>query len=146
MPIVFVLVPDPVGPGFVDSLARPGGNVTGFTLYEFGMGGKWLELLKQIAPRMTRAAFFGIHPRPAGSASSPPSSPSAAAWRGSHSVNVRDPGEIERGVAAFARTGWRADRDWQRGAIRHRELIVTLAARHNCPRSIGIAASSPPAA
>ena len=58
MPIVFVLVPDPVGSGFVDSLARPGGNVTGFILYEFGMGGKWLELLKEIAPRVTRAAVI----------------------------------------------------------------------------------------
>jgi putative ABC transport system substrate-binding protein len=58
IPIVFVLVPDPVGQGFVDSLARPGGNVTGFTLYEFGMGGKWLQLLKEIVPRVTRAAVI----------------------------------------------------------------------------------------
>ena len=58
VPIVFVLVPDPVGQGFVDSLARPGDNATGFTLYEFGMGGKWLELLKQMAPRMTRAGVL----------------------------------------------------------------------------------------
>src|ERR1700704_2862696 len=58
IPIVFVLVPDPVGAGFVDSLARPGGNVTGFTLYEFGMGGKWLQLLKEIVPRVTRAAVI----------------------------------------------------------------------------------------
>src|SRR5262249_42195056 len=56
IPIVFVLVPDPVGQGFVDSLARPGANVTGFTLYEFGMAGKWLQLLKEIAPHVTRAA------------------------------------------------------------------------------------------
>ena len=58
VPIVFVLVPDPVGQGFVDSLARPGDNATGFTLYEFGMGGKWLELLKQMAPGMTRAGVL----------------------------------------------------------------------------------------
>ena len=58
IPIVFVLVPDPVGQGFVDSLARPGGNVTGFTLYEFGMGGKWLQLLKEIVPRVIRAAVI----------------------------------------------------------------------------------------
>ena len=58
IPIVFVLVPDPVGQGFVDSLARPGANVTGFTLYEFGMAGKWLQLLKEIAPRVTRAAVI----------------------------------------------------------------------------------------
>ena len=58
IPVVFVLVPDPVGQGFVQSLARPGGNVTGFTLYEFGMGGKWLQLLKEIAPSVTRAAVI----------------------------------------------------------------------------------------
>jgi putative ABC transport system substrate-binding protein len=72
IPVVFVLVPDPVGQGFVHSLARPGGNVTGFTLYEFGMGGKWLQLLKEIAPSVTRAAVIrdatttgggaGLHP------------------------------------------------------------------------------------
>ena len=58
MPIVFVLVVDPVGNGFVDSLARPGGNTTGFTLFEYGLSGKWLELLKEIAPRVTRAAVL----------------------------------------------------------------------------------------
>jgi len=58
VPIVFVLVPDPVGAGFVDSLARPGGNATGFTLFEYSMSGKWLELLKQIAPGVTRAAVI----------------------------------------------------------------------------------------
>ena len=58
VPIVFVIVPDPVGAGFVDSLARPGGNATGFILYEYGMGAKWLELLKQIAPHVTRAAVL----------------------------------------------------------------------------------------
>src|SRR5258708_16074143 len=76
IPIVFVLVPDPVGQGFVDSLARPGGNVTGFTLYEFGMGGKWLQLLKEIAPRVTRAAvFFVFRQTPAGGHLAPPSAP-----------------------------------------------------------------------
>jgi hypothetical protein len=58
VPIVFTIVPDPVGAGFVDSLARPGGNATGFTNYEYGMSGKWLELLKEIAPRVTRAAVL----------------------------------------------------------------------------------------
>src|SRR5437870_53196 len=58
VPIVFVLVPDPVGAGFIDSLARPGGNATGFTSYEYGLSGKWLELLKEIAPRLTRAAVI----------------------------------------------------------------------------------------
>src|SRR5438093_1117183 len=58
VPIVFVLVPDPVGAGYVDSLARPGGNATGFTLFEYSIGGKWLELLKEIAPGVTRAAIM----------------------------------------------------------------------------------------
>ena len=62
VPIVFVTVIDPVGAGFVATLARPGGNATGFTIYEYGMSGKWLELLKEIAPRVTRAAVFGIRP------------------------------------------------------------------------------------
>ena len=62
VPIVFVLVPDPVGAGYVDSLARPGRNATGFMSFEYGMSGKWLELLKEIAPGVTRAAVLGIPP------------------------------------------------------------------------------------
>ena len=67
VPIVFVTVIDPVGAGFVESLARPGGNATGFTQYEYGMSGKWLELLKEIAPRVTRVAVLGIPAIAAGS-------------------------------------------------------------------------------
>ena len=77
VPIVFVQVTDPVGAGFVDSLPRPGGNVTGFTPFEYGMSAKWLELLKEIAPNVTRAAVLRDARHRPGSASSAPSSP----WR-----------------------------------------------------------------
>jgi putative ABC transport system substrate-binding protein len=135
IPIVFALVPDPVGAGFVDSLAQPGGNITGFTSYDYGLGAKWLELLKEIAPSVTRVAVvrdpaitsgiglwgaiqsvspsFGVELRP---------------------VDVRDAGEIERALVAFARiknggliaTGSAA-------TIAHRDLIISLAARHQLP-------------
>jgi ABC-type uncharacterized transport system substrate-binding protein len=137
IPIVFVQITDPVGAGLVASLARPGGNITGFTNFEYGMSGKWLELLKEIAPRVTRslvlreagsvsgvgqlaaiqavAPSFGVEPRPA---------------------DVRDVGEIEHSITEFAR-----DSSGDRGlvvtasglAIIHRQLIVTLAARHMLP-------------
>ena len=75
LPIVFAVVIDPVGAGFVTSLARPGGNATGFTIFEYGMGGKWLELVKEIAPHVTRAAVLRIRPSPPGLDSSPLSRP-----------------------------------------------------------------------
>jgi ABC-type uncharacterized transport system substrate-binding protein len=135
VPIVFTLVPDPVGAGFVESFARPGGNITGFTIFEYGIGAKWLELLKQVAPSVTRVAVvrdpaitagiglwgalqsvapsFGVELRP---------------------VDVRDAGEIERALTAFASgpngglilTG-------SAGAVIHRDLIIALAARHRLP-------------
>jgi len=116
IPIVFVLVPDPVGQGFVDSLARPGANVTGFTLYEFGMAGKWLQLLKEIAPRVTRAAVIrdstttgGVGQFAAIQSMAPSLGAEAIA------VNVRDPGEIERTIAGlWPLCEWRADCDWKR--------------------------------
>jgi len=80
VPIVFVLVIDPVGAGFVASLARPGGNATGFTIFEYGMSGKWLELLKEIAPRVTRAAVLRDPTIPPGSGSSPPFRPWRRRW------------------------------------------------------------------
>ena len=133
--IVFTGTPDPVGAGFVESLARPGGNATGFTIYEYGISGKWLELLKEIAPHVTRAAVIRDPAIAAGLGS----------WGAIQSVapslgvelrplGVRDAGEIERVVTAFARssngglivTGSAL-------AIVHRELIATLAARHRLP-------------
>jgi putative ABC transport system substrate-binding protein len=135
VPIVFAIVPDPVGAGFVGSLARPGGNATGFTLYEYGISAKWLELLKEIAPGVRQVAVlrdaglsvgagqfgamqsvapsFGVELRP---------------------IDVRDATEIERAIAAFARfangglvvTGSAL-------AVGHRETIAALAARHKLP-------------
>jgi len=103
VPIVFTIVPDPVGAGFVDSLARPGGNATGFTTFEYGISGKWLELLKQIAPGVTRAAVIrdpgitaGIGQWGAIQAVAPSVGVEVSP------VNVSDTGEIERAVAAFA--------------------------------------------
>jgi putative ABC transport system substrate-binding protein len=135
VPIVFVAVIDPVGAGFVESMARPGGNATGFTNYEYGVSGKWLELLKEIAPRLARVAVIR--------------DPSIAAGGGQlgalqavapllgvelSPIGVRDAGEIERGVTVFARgpndglivTGSTL-------ATLNRERIVTLAARLKLP-------------
>jgi putative ABC transport system substrate-binding protein len=135
VPIVFVLVIDPVGAGFVASLAQPGGNATGFTLFEYGMSGKWLELLKEIAPRVTRAAVL----RDSGIASGIGQFAAVQAVAPSlgvelSPVDVRDAPEIERAVTAFARSG-------NGGLIvtasalatRYRDLIITLAARHKLP-------------
>jgi len=136
VPIVFVLVADPVGAGYVASLARPGGNATGFTLYEYSLSGKWLELLKEIAPNLTRIAILRDPALAAGigqfaviQAMAPPSfgvelSP----------IDVRDAGEIERGVAAFARrSNGGLIVTASTGAVAHRELIIMLAARHRLP-------------
>jgi putative tryptophan/tyrosine transport system substrate-binding protein len=135
VPIVFVATPDPVGAGFVDSLARPGGNITGFTPWEYGIGAKWLELLKEIVPTVTRVAVLRDPAITAG----------IGLWGAIQSVSpsfgvelrpvdVRDAGEIERALAAFAESpnggliltgsAW---------AIVHRDLIIALAARHRLP-------------
>jgi putative tryptophan/tyrosine transport system substrate-binding protein len=135
VPIVFAIVPDPVGAGFVDSLARPGGNATGFIAYEYSLGAKWLELLKQIAPGVTRAAVL----RDAALASGPGQSADIQSVAPSFGVeltpiNVRDPGEIERAVTAFARSanGGLITTGSAATAL-HRDLIIALAARHKLP-------------
>jgi putative ABC transport system substrate-binding protein len=135
VPIVFVQVIDPVGAGFVVSLARPGGNATGFTIYEYGMSGKWLELLKEIAPRMARAAVLrdpaiasGIGQFAAAQAVAPSLGVELSP------VDVRDAGEIDRAVTAFARSpngGLIVTASAL--ATRHRDLIIALAARHRLP-------------
>jgi putative ABC transport system substrate-binding protein len=135
IPVVFVIVPDPVGAGFVNSLSRPGGNATGFIQFEYGISGKWLELLKQIAPGVTRAAILrdpaisaGIGQFGAIQAVAPSLGVEVSP------INVRDAGEIERAIGDFARspnaglitTGSAL-------AVVHRHLIITLAAKHRLP-------------
>jgi putative ABC transport system substrate-binding protein len=134
VPIVFPTVVDPVGAGFVDSLARPGGNATGFLLFEYSLGGKWLELLKQIAPGVTRVAVlrdaaasgqgqFGAIPAVAPSLKLEVSP-----------VNMRDAGEIERAIAAFARSPNGGLILTGSGmSIFHHDLIIALAARYKLP-------------
>ena len=133
--IVFVGVSDPVGAGFVDSLARPGGNVTGFMIFEYSLSGKWLELLKQIAPSVTRAAVLRDSVNPAGIAQFGAIQAAAQSLGVEVSpISVRDAGEIERAVAAFARS---ANGGLivtpSAGTSVHQDLIITLAARHKLP-------------
>ena len=104
VPIVFPIIADPVAGGFVDSLARPGGNATGFMLFEYSISGKWLELLKQIAPGVTRVAVLGDPTIPTGPAQFGVIQAVAPSLRVEVTpINKRDAGEIERAVAAFAR-------------------------------------------
>ena len=135
VPIVFTNVPDPVGAGFVESLARPGGNVTGFMGFEYGMSGKWLELLKEVAPGVTRVAVLRDPALPAGIGQLGAIQAAAPSLRIEVSaVNVRDTSEIEHAIAAFARTANGGLIVTQSAlATIHRELIVTLAARHRPP-------------
>jgi putative ABC transport system substrate-binding protein len=135
VPIVFTGVVDPVGAGVVDSLARPGGNATGFILFEYGLSGKWLELLKQIAPGVTRAAVIR-DPAISSGIGQFGAIQSVAPLFGVElsPVNVRDAGEIERAVTAFARSangGLIATASAL--TVVHRDLIVALAARHKLP-------------
>jgi putative tryptophan/tyrosine transport system substrate-binding protein len=135
VPMVFVVVTDPVGAGFVDSLARPGGNVTGFINFEYGISAKWLELLKQIAPSVTRAAVIRDPAITAGVgqfAAIQSVAPSFGVEL--KPVNVRDAGEVERAIVDFARSSNGGLIVTGSGlAIVHRDLIVTLAARHKLP-------------
>ena len=135
IPIVFTIVADPVGAGYVDSLAHPGGNATGFTVFDYSIGGKWLELLKEIDPRITRAVVL----REAAIAAGPAQFGAIQAVAPSFGVELRpadtrDASEIERAITAFARdpnggliiTGSAA-------ASGHRKLIIALAARYRLP-------------
>jgi putative tryptophan/tyrosine transport system substrate-binding protein len=136
VPIVFVTTIDPVGGGWVDSLARPGTNATGFASYEFSMGGKWLELLKEIAPGIKRVAVVRDPSVPAGSgglAAIQTVAPSLGVEL--TPVGVRDPGEIERAVTAFTRSpnGGLVMVGPLSSVQRHRDLIIALAARHRLP-------------
>ena len=135
VPIVFVIVPDPVGAGFVDSLARPGGNATGFIAFEYSLSAKWLELLKQIAPRVERAAVFrdpALASGPGQFAAIQSMAPSLGVEVSP--VNVRDAAEIERAIAAFARAanGGLVVTGSALVAV-HRHLIIALAGRHKLP-------------
>jgi putative ABC transport system substrate-binding protein len=135
VPIVFTIFSDPVGAGLVDSLARPGGNVTGFTTFEYSLSGKWLELLKQIAPHVTRAAVVRDSSGPSGIGQFGAIQTAAPSLGIEVSpVSVRDADEIKRAVAAFSRssngglivTGSAL-------AVVHRDLIITLAGRYKLP-------------
>ena len=135
VPIVFPVVADPVGAGFVDSLARPGGNATGFMTFEFSIGGKWLELLKQIAPSVTRVAVLRDAAQASGIGQFAAIQAVAPSLRVEVSpINMRDAGEIERAVAAFARApNGGLIVTASAVAVVHRDLIITLAARHKLP-------------
>ena len=135
VPIVFTIVPDPVGAGFVKSLSRPGGNMTGFMQAEYNLSGKWLELLKQIAPTMTRAAVLRDATTTAGIgqfAVIQSVAPSLAV--DVVPIDVRDPGEIERELADFARipNGGLILTSTPLGVM-HRDLVIALAARLRLP-------------
>jgi putative ABC transport system substrate-binding protein len=135
IPVVFVNLIDPVSGGFVESLARPGGNATGFLLFEYGISGKWLELLKEIAPRVTRVAVLR-DPTQVSGGGQLGAIQSAASQLGVEfrPVGVRDAKEIERGITDFARGsngGLIVTAGTQ--AREHRELIIRLAARHRLP-------------
>ena len=135
VPIVFVNVSDPVGGGFVDSLSRPGGNATGFMQFEYSLSGKWLELLKQIGPAVTRAAVLRDAALTSGIGQfAVIQSVAPSVGVEVSPVNVRDSGEIERAIAAFARSPNGGIVVTSSAlAVRHRELIIALAARHKLP-------------
>jgi putative tryptophan/tyrosine transport system substrate-binding protein len=135
IPIVFALIADPVGAGYVDSLAHPGGNATGFTVFEYSIGGKWLELLKEIAPHVTRVAVLrelAVAAGPAQFSAAQTVAPSLSMEL--RPVDARDADEIERAIKAFARganggllvTGSSA-------TTSHRNLIIGLAAQYRLP-------------
>ena len=135
VPIVFAGIGDPVAGGYVESQARPGGNATGFTVYEYSIGGKWLELLKEVAPRVTRIAVL----RDSAVAAGPGQFGAVQALAPSvgvdlRPIDVRDAGEIERAVTAFAESpNGGLVVFGSPGATIHRDLIIRLAAKHRLP-------------
>jgi putative ABC transport system substrate-binding protein len=134
VPIVFVIVPDPVGAGLVDSLARPGGNATGFVSFEYGMSAKLLELLKEIAPNVTRAGIIrdpALASGPAQFAAIQSMAPSLGMEVSP--INVRDASEIERAIAAFARAKSGLVVIGSAVVAFHRHLIIAQAARDKLP-------------
>ena len=134
MPIVFVVVIDPVGSGLVRSMARPGGNATGFTVFEYAIGAKWLELLKEIAPRVTRAAVLRDPVIAAGFGQFAAIQAVTPVGLELSAIGLRDAYEVEQAIAAFAR-------DPNGGLVvtasafasNHPQSIVTLASRHKLP-------------
>jgi putative tryptophan/tyrosine transport system substrate-binding protein len=135
VPIVFAIVADPVGAGYIDSLARPGGNITGFINFEYSITGKWLELLKDVAPRVTRAAVL----RESAIAAGPGQFGAMQAVAPSLGVDLRpvdvvDAGGIERAITAFAeRSNGGVIVTGSPAAAFHRKLIIALAARYRLP-------------
>src|SRR5215469_500242 len=135
VPVVFVIVPDPVGAGYVDSLARPGGNATGFSLFEYSIGGKWLDLLKQIAPGVTRVAVLRdpVISGGLGQFAAVQSAASSFAVEVT-AINMRDTSEIERAIMAFTTSSGGGLIVTASGlAIVQRGFILTLAARQKLP-------------
>ena len=135
IPLVFVLVPDPVGAGFVDSLAQPGGNATGFLVFEYSLAGKWLELLKEVAPRVIRVAVLRDPTITAGTGQfAVIQSVAPSVGVDLRPIDVRHPAEIERAVAAFASSA-NGGMIVTAGAssVANRELIIALAARYRMP-------------
>jgi len=138
VPIVFGSVADPVGAGFVDSLARPGGNVTGFMPFEYSLSGKWLELLKELAPGVKRAAVLRDATNSLGTAQFSAIQAVPSLGVEVNAINVRDAEEIERSIAAFARSpngGLVVTTSVD--ATAHDNLIITLATRQKLPAVYG---------
>jgi putative ABC transport system substrate-binding protein len=135
VPVVFVTVIDPVGAGFVESLAHPGGNTTGFTLFEFGLAGKWVELLKEVVPAVKRAAILRDSAIGSGTGQLAAIQAVAPSFKIELTpIGVRDADEIARSVTAFASVpngGMIVTASTL--ALVHRELIISLAARHSLP-------------
>jgi len=135
VPIVFAIVPDPVGAGFVDSLAEPGGNATGFLMFEYSLAGKWLELLKEIGPKIRRVAVLRDPSITAGTGQfAVIQSVAPSVGVDLRPIDVRDPTDIERAVMAFARSangGMIVTASTS--SVTNRELIIALAAQHKMP-------------